>query len=1032
MRRLTLLLMGLLCAVSANAAVAHVGTDVGSAYLVTPTITTNYTPSGSGNLLKVCMVSYYASGSGGGTYLISNTGPSVTWSTVIPYQNFTNQYNEGQCWSGVVTSSSMIAIVVSTTTPFPSMGGAGDGWYYTITQYSGQATVAPIDAYYQADLVSQANPSTTLTPGFDGEMLDGETSGKYTSLGSGFTASFGNGSANTNIEYQLLGAGTAGFAQTVNFTATAQTIVFQAVSIKPFGSVVGPNIGQAIVSSAGTTCTFGGNVIAGQTVLLYSTAVGSSTTFAASDSRSDTFIKPAYAETLGSRAWQNANASHGNNIGDVEVIEGAVGGYTFFTMTFGSSTTGTCAAIQIAGLAFASPMDPLQSSIAGTNSSAGTAVSIGPITPTPQSVDMVMVAWGTDAAPTVTAGSGYAITQQQQSGTLWSAIEQKAVNAYGAQTGTATLSTSSAWAGLIIPLVESLGPSGTPTLPLITPALALPNTTAYTHKTVCATSCDYTTVAAAVTAATCSEVITVDHTATFTGQIVPPSNSCTPTTRIVVETDDCNAATQLCAHIPAPGVRITPALDPFLPTLQTGNTNPIVATISGGNCNVSSYVWRGLKLQLAHATSPTTDFSAWESGCDTFADTSSGNMLEQVHIASDNSTNVTHGIVASSANLVLADNWVDDIHTVGTDSQAIFLAPCNQAGILVFNNYLEASTENMMAGGSGCGSDYAFTSNVYDVTVQQNYMPKDPCWYTLAVCYVGPHWEVKDSFEFKTCIRCLVTGNVFQYDWNDGQEYMLAMNGIGGSNGGTALVIQDVTFTYNLFQSMDRTFYSANNCSIDSNWDCSTMGSFVARVLFQNNVVDDINQFYNNGDTNPYAIEVAGGPIDVHGYHNTMVTNSYMSSVTLARENSGFGALPNVGSGFNYSNNIITLGQYGYQDSNGGGGGNVGLAFDFPDYVWSNNGIVGTYPPPSSGALFNSSNLNQSTYTGVSFTNYNNGLAGNYQLTSGSPYRNAASDGKDIGVWDWTNFNLLTSLALGGQPQSVAPLGTFFAKGPAQ
>jgi hypothetical protein len=34
----------------------------------------------------------------------------------------------------------------------------------------------------------------------------------------------------------------------------------------------------------------------------------------------------------------------------------------------------------------------------------------------------------------------------------------------------------------------------------------------------------------------------------------------------------------------------------------------------------------------------------------------------------------------------------------------------------------------------------------------------------------------------------------------------------------------------------------------------------------------------------------------------------------------------------------------------------------------------------------------------VQFVNYNNGIGGNYQLLPSSPYKNAGSDGKDLGA----------------------------------
>ena len=47
-----------------------------------------------------------------------------------------------------------------------------------------------------------------------------------------------------------------------------------------------------------------------------------------------------------------------------------------------------------------------------------------------------------------------------------------------------------------------------------------------------------------------------------------------------------------------------------------------------------------------------------------------------------------------------------------------------------------------------------------------------------------------------------------------------------------------------------------------------------------------------------------------------------------------------------------------------------------------------------------------STIAGAQFTDH---ASGNYQLLSTSPYRNAGTDGKDIGVWDWVGLTAKTT-----------------------
>jgi hypothetical protein len=65
------------------------------------------------------------------------------------------------------------------------------------------------------------------------------------------------------------------------------------------------------------------------------------------------------------------------------------------------------------------------------------------------------------------------------------------------------------------------------------------------------------------------------------------------------------------------------------------------------------------------------------------------------------------------------------------------------------------------------------------------------------------------------------------------------------------------------------------------------------------------------------------------------------------------------------------------------------------------NVFANTSSPNSSkfpGAPLPASNFEAPSWDSVGFMNFNNGNRGDYQLLTSSPYRNAASDGKDPGA----------------------------------
>ena len=96
-------------------------------------------------------------------------------------------------------------------------------------------------------------------------------------------------------------------------------------------------------------------------------------------------------------------------------------------------------------------------------------------------------------------------------------------------------------------------------------------------------------------------------------------------------------------------------------------------------------------------------------------------------------------------------------------------------------------------------------------------------------------------------------------------------------------------------------------------------------------------------------------------------------------------------------------------------------------WTLTNNAIIGgTHSgwtwPSNGGVSF------PAAYGNVGFVNYNNGSGGNYQLLSSSPYHNAATDGKDIGVSDWTTLNTLTNFAAPASQGVPAALPSMFTE----
>jgi hypothetical protein len=105
-----------------------------------------------------------------------------------------------------------------------------------------------------------------------------------------------------------------------------------------------------------------------------------------------------------------------------------------------------------------------------------------------------------------------------------------------------------------------------------------------------------------------------------------------------------------------------------------------------------------------------------------------------------------------------------------------------------------------------------------------------------------------------------------------------------------------------------------------------------------------------------------------------------------------------------FTNNLVTTSRYPVWNA---GGGTASCAYPdtpvtsisacFSSYTFGNNALL-AYPqqfPPSS---WPTGNLFAPDMSKAGLTQFNNGVGGNYQLQPNSPYKNAGTDGRDLGA----------------------------------
>lgn len=538
-----------------------------------------------------------------------------------------------------------------------------------------------------------------------------------------------------------------------------------------------------------------------------------------------------------------------------------------------------------------------------------------------------------------------------------------------------------------------------PELPQATVNLALPAQGTSTCPTLTTGSdCirnvparDATSFQNAINAATCGDTIVLQAGSTYSGNFTIPATSCTGWVEIVSSN---------MSSLPAPGNRVSPSETANMPVISTPNAAPAIAFLPNSNH------WRviGAEITTSHNSLSDTVYNLVMLGYEADNATMlrvltqfpSYIILDRTYIEGQPSGNVVRGIFANALDFALVDSYCADIHdNEGNDSQC--LDAFNGTGpILLQNNFLSAGSEDLAFG----GTDPPVSGwNPSDITVVGNVMQKDTAWRGLKAPY---NWSIKNNFELKNAKRVLLDGNVMQYTWDDAQHEAIIIRSDDQEGKCTWCTVADVTVTHNLIR------HAAMGIVIDALNPSDGISLPTTRVLIQNNVWSDISNAKWGTGGDGWVYEILG----IDGYpasswiidHNTSFSDK--GTMELGYDKAG-----GIIHQFQFTNNIGSYGTYGIFGQ-GGLTGKAALDAITPGYIYGGNVLLGVseqsgYPPGTYWNTVSGTGFSENSGTGAA-------LSGNFQLTGSSPYRGAGTDGKDIGVKDWTCFNASTQAALAG------------------
>jgi hypothetical protein len=524
----------------------------------------------------------------------------------------------------------------------------------------------------------------------------------------------------------------------------------------------------------------------------------------------------------------------------------------------------------------------------------------------------------------------------------------------------------------------------------------------------------------ALNSANCGDTIQLAAGATFAGVFTFPAKSCDDLHWIIVRTSAPDAS------LPPEGSRITPCYSgvaslPGRPSFNCASTQVVTAQIIGGISGPISLAsganhYRLLGLEITR-TAGGSNYGLIRT------------MGQTDHIVVDRvwlhgtaqDETVVGWMLNGSSYAALVDSYATDFHCTSisgtcTDAKVVAGGTSSTADgpYKVTDNFLEASGENILFGGGGAALTPA------DIEIRHNHFFKPLTWMQGQPGYVGgptgDPFMVKNLLELKNAQRVLIEGNIFEYSWGgfsqSGYAILLTPKNQAGSNGTNLCPlcqVTDVTIRYNTISHTGAGVSIADVLS--DNGGAALAGE---RYSIHDMTVDDINATFYKGSGTLFQV------------YNEWAAN-VLNSISINHV-TGF---PDVGSriiglgntattpmfNFVFQNSII--GQVLYPIwTTGGGVANcafpdiplTGLNACFPGgYTYDHNAMIAlnqtNYPPTK----WPGGNYFPSSASAVQFVNFNNGNGGDYHLLSTSPYKNAGSDGKDLGA----DINAIQS-AIGG------------------
>jgi hypothetical protein len=476
----------------------------------------------------------------------------------------------------------------------------------------------------------------------------------------------------------------------------------------------------------------------------------------------------------------------------------------------------------------------------------------------------------------------------------------------------------------------------------------------------------------AIDAAQPGDTITLDPGAVYTGNFILPNKTGNEFVTITTAGAD-----------PLEGSRITPQDASWLAKIVAPNDSPAISTAPGAH----HYRLKNLELYVAPGVYTFRVIALGSGSATTVAELASDIELDRLYIHGDPQVGGKRGVEVNSGATVITNSWISGYVSEFQDAQAI----CGFNGpgpFTIVNNYLEGGAENIMFGGGVARSPDLIPS---DIVIRHNHLRKPPEWMSeVKPNGIEPRWWVKNLLEFKNGRRALVEENLLENTWvgYDQSSFAILLT-VRTESVMPWAVVEDITFLRNVIRNA--------GSGVQILGRDGSRGGRVSRIKFKDNLFYNIDSLtWGKPDyyTHPRVagwmarslmFQILQGPPDVIIEHNTFIQAQGGPGGTWMNffdPNSALG----IADGFRFTDNIASWGVTGSSTAEG----SPTLDFYTPNATFMKNAIIGR-----DANLYPAGNFFPPDAAAVGFTST---ADNNYRLAAGSPFKDAGTDGRDLGA----------------------------------